>query len=500
MTRGGPDLPLDLNEVQSRWAFMDLPDWKREWKVNAPRVCLAKLVLGKDIEEVNNYLLHALPMAGAGTDWILHRGDHDFSMVPLTVILYLFGEKDDILFPKTREHILGKLLVLSGTRGSLKTPGSLGLKGETENHILMMEGCRYLKGRWSILHKGDESSPGSIALERWLAGHLVEKAKKGLKEFNSQPYTGYTLTALLMLSSFGGTGVSKASRDLLDRTNLHYSYGSLLFRRYPPFNRRRDHAGDGYLDKDYHTVMMKVWASRGGIDVSDRMITSGAEHALMASVLPYDLPGEVLDVLMGPGKEALVMIGHGTNRSPEIYSRGRGHLISAGGCRCNFFSEEVIRPITVLFDDGKRHLDDVIHLGLPDRMLRRPNNTGVHHRFAVSAGPVHVPRSYKLLERDGDWSLYEHGRHRIAVHSGSDPGIVAIFPEGIASLHLKDIVGRNGDNRKLLERFHFPDTAEVRYDLKAHPGTYMIIDTSCRKHGRDIGKWPLTNIVHYRRC
>ncbi len=452
-------------------------------------------MLGRDIKEVNSYLLRAVPITGVGTDWLLHKGDHDFSMVPLTVILYLFGEKEDILFPRTREHILEKLLVLSGPRGTLKAPRSLGFKTETENHILMMEGCRYLKGRWSILHDGKERSPGFEALERWLTGHLIEKANKGTKEFNSQPYIGYTLTALLMLAAFGGTEVSKTSRELLDKLNLLYAYGSLTFRRYPPFHRRRDHAGEGWLDLDYHTAMMKVWAGRAGVNVTDPLIRAGHEHALMASILPYDLPTKVMEVLTGKISEALISIGHGRGSSPEIYSHGQGHLISAGGARCRSFTEEVVRPITVLFDDGSRHLDDVIHLGLPDRMLERPNNTGVHHRFAVSTGPVHVPKGFKEVERRGNWVSYDHAGYRIVVHSGADPGIVALFQNDGPGPTLNDVVEQNSDQKVLLGRFIFPGGGEVRYDIDAPPGRYINTSDTSGHGGRDTGKWPLLTVV-----
>jgi hypothetical protein len=474
---------------------MQLPDWRAEWKVTAPRVCLAKLVRGRDIEEVNSYLHRAVPITGAGTDWLLHKGDHDFSMVPLTVILYLFGANDDVLYPETRVHLLKKLLILSGPRGSLKAPRSFGFKTETENHILMMEGCRYLKDKWSIIHDGKERSPGFEALERYLTGYLLEKAFNGLREFNSQPYIGYTLTALLMLASFGGTEVSKASRELLDKLNLLYAYGSLNFRRYPPFHRRRDHAGEGWLDMDYHTAMMKVWGHRAGMGMKDPLVRAGHEHALMASILPYDLTPEVIEVLTGKYREALISIGHGRGSSPEIYSRGPGHLISAGGARCSLFTEEVVRPITVLFDDGSRHLDEVIHLGRPDRMLNRPNNTGVHHRFAVSAGPVHVPKGFKEVERSREWALYEHSGYRIAVHSGADPGMVALFPLEGPSVKLSDIIDHNMDGNVLMKKFRFPGGREVRYDLDAPPGRYIITSGTTGQGERDTGKWPLLTSV-----
>lgn len=495
MGRGGSADIIHPWEVLDHWASRELPEWSANWKTTAPRVCLAKLVSGRDIEDVNSYLRKARPVAGAGSSWLFHRGDHDFSLVPLTIILFLFGDREGVLYPKTREHLLRHLLTLSGPRGNLKVPYTLGMFRETENHILMMEGSRYLKDRWLSIHRRKE---GRSDLERqgsWLSGFLKEKVRKGLEEFNSQPYIGFTLTILLALSAFGGREVSRKARGLLDVLNRTYALSSISFRRYPPFNRRRDHAGKGWVDKDPHTSMMKVWALRAGLDPGCLPYRGGFKHALMAYVLPYDLPEDVKGLLTGDAGRHLVFMGHGRSRSPEICSRGPGYLITAGGARCRRITDEVVRPITVMFDDGARHLDGIVHLGMRDRFPVRPNNTGVFHRFAVSNGPVHVPKGFKEIDRNGPWALYKHSRMDVCVHSTEELGIVALLGHDSPAIDLEDITRRNNDPKELSERFIFPDGTVVRYEPKARPGTYVIKDNDLWPGGRYTDKWPPLTIV-----
>ena len=74
---------LDINNIVEHWAGKPLPDWKREGKISAPRICLARLHLRNTVDEVNEYLLSQKPWSGNGSSWLFHRGDYDFAMVPL---------------------------------------------------------------------------------------------------------------------------------------------------------------------------------------------------------------------------------------------------------------------------------------------------------------------------------------------------------------------------------------------------------------------------------
>jgi len=80
------------------------------------------------------------------------KGDYDFTITNLTTILWLFGDKENILYPGTRDYLVNNLLSEEGGDFRYAVPYSLGLWKDTENHILMTEGSRYLKNRWLALH------------------------------------------------------------------------------------------------------------------------------------------------------------------------------------------------------------------------------------------------------------------------------------------------------------------------------------------------------------
>jgi len=141
-----------IQDIINIWADKELPTWDKDGaKVNAPRILLARLIKGVDIEEVNDYLLNEATEAWSesGSTWFLRpEGDYDFTEVPLTAILYKFGDRPDILYPETKEHLLHTLLIESGDVVRYYVPGSMDIVPDTENHLLMTEGSRYLKNQW----------------------------------------------------------------------------------------------------------------------------------------------------------------------------------------------------------------------------------------------------------------------------------------------------------------------------------------------------------------
>ncbi len=223
----------------SSWAERDFADWQAEGKVNMPRVLAAKLKSGRDIPAVNEYLLAARVRGTVGSTGPFHPdGDYDFTLAGLCLILYAFGDSPELLYPETVDHIVQVLMTEDGGNPRVLTPKVLGLPlRDTENHILMTEGSRYLKNRWLRLH-GDTNprfDNRSNGLSSFLLEYLSHMERAGFHEYNSRPYIGYTLTALLNLQSFAEEPVRAAAQRILDRANWEYALGSLQFRRFPPF-------------------------------------------------------------------------------------------------------------------------------------------------------------------------------------------------------------------------------------------------------------------------
>lgn len=78
------------HQIAAHWASKKIPDWKTEG-TSAARVALGKLIMQKDIADVNSYLANKKPWVKIGTDWAFNpNGYYDFTEVPLITILYFF--------------------------------------------------------------------------------------------------------------------------------------------------------------------------------------------------------------------------------------------------------------------------------------------------------------------------------------------------------------------------------------------------------------------------
>ena len=133
-------------------------------KGQVSRILLAKLMIKQDIAKVNETILKLRVWGNCGSSWALNKnGDYDFSLVILTTIFWKFGEQEDLIYPETRDHLLNVLLSEEGNKFKYKTPKTMGLIMDTENHMLMTEGSRYLKNRWIRLHGNKHSCFFNVA-------------------------------------------------------------------------------------------------------------------------------------------------------------------------------------------------------------------------------------------------------------------------------------------------------------------------------------------------
>ena len=482
-------------EVLEHWAVQDILDWQEKGKVTVPRVLMGKLALKQDVAEVNAYLLRQVPRGNSGSKWWLHpQGDYDFTLAGLTAILYLFGEEPELLYPDTRDHLLSVLLTNDGGSPQISVPRTLGLIRDTENHLLMAEGSRYLKNQWLRLHGNEDAEYDNVAngLETWLLSMLDELNTAGLYEFNSMPYHGYTMTALMNLEAFGSEAVSRSSRDALDQLNWKYALGSLSLRRFAPFRRQLVKASVTSLNKDYHTALMKVWMSFRSKTSLDLVLNGGYHHALWACLLPYRLPDRIADWVESKPHPYLARFGHGSGASPEIYSGGPGYLISAGGVHRGKRSMIVARPITLMLDDGAQDLAHCFHLAGPGDDFRKWNNTGVHRDFACTAGTVHIPEGWRPSAESEQWAIYQANENLcIAIHSRADFGILCIFREGSSANVLHRISEANPSPEALHREFQWPEGILVTYDVHAPKQQWVISSVGGQPIEREHAQWPL---------
>jgi len=481
------------DRILEHWANKQLGDWKAEGKVSAPRALMGRFLLNRDLEAGNEYLQSVTPWGRAGSTWARHpEGDYDFTMTGLVPILFLFGDQPEVLHPETRDHLLNVLLPLEGGDPLVKVPRTLGFVRDTENHLLMTEGSRYLKNRWLELHGSVLPTHNNVTngLEAWLLNLIEELHTAGLYEFNSIPYEGYTLIALLNLEAFGSETLRSAARGLIDELNWKYAIGSLNYRRFPPFRRQYAHAADAALDGDRHVALIKTWMSQLPDAPADSALTGSHHIALWACWAPYRLPDETVRWILEKTNDYVVRMGHGPGGSPEIYSGGAGHLLTAGGVNRGKRSLLVARPITLLLKDGATDLSQVLHLAGPGDDFRKWNNTGVWKNFAVAAGPVHIPDAWAADAEGTQWKVYQRGDLCIAVYSCAELGIVHVVKANEPTMVLERVENANGNANILRNSFRYSNGFLIEFDLSAPKNRWIITKLNGEPVDRQFDRWP----------
>lgn len=464
-----------------------------------PRVAIAKLHVGRDIEEVNRAICSVTPWKGSGSSWIFNpSGNYDFVEVDLVSLLYLFRDRPDRLHPETARYIVDVLLIENGVVPRPSPPRTRGLVTETENHILMTEGARYLKNQW-YFERGTDEQRGRPefdndrnGLGEWLLDYLRDIQNAGFYEFNSIPYMSFTLRALLNLEAFPrNTELAATARHILDIANWQYALGSLDLRRCAPFRRQPRRAGLTDLQADEHTPFMCVWT---GYNTDPAKLYASVREATMAAVMPYRLPKAVREWTLAKSSPYFVRFGHGPQASPEIYSGGPDYLISAGGVARGWRSQIVARPTSLMLRDGAGDLRGCFQL-----TGRGPytewNNTGVCDRFACTNGTAIAPEGREAAFISGPWSIHaipEAPHFLVAMANGPSFALLALFPEWSSTPEelAKALSTANPNETDLAHAFRWPDGNTVEFDVDAPKGTWVISAIAGKPVDRDYDRWP----------
>ena len=464
-------------------------------KNNAPRILLAKLLLKEDIPEVNRKLMKLAVWGNCGSSWALNKkGNYDFALVVLTTIYGIFGDQPELLYPETKDYLFNVLLMEEGNKFSYTAPRTLGLVVDTENHMLMTEGPRYLKNQWLRQQGNMEDKYDNLknGMEHKLLVFMEEMKTAGLDEFNSLPYAGYTITGLLAIEAFASEKLSREARNVLDYMNWCYALGSYQLKHYPPMRRRYSKAGIQELTTDYHSAFMKAWLSYSDVENYDTDISHAEVHAAMGACMPYRPADEVVEMIFNKGNGYFVKIGHGQESCPEIYSAGKHFLLSAGGVNRGERSLIVTRPTTLFLNNTATNLAETFHLAGPGTDFMKWNNTGVYRNFACAAGPVSIPRGVKPVAEKNNWSVYSRNDSiSVVVYSTEKFGLMAVFEGFNPKDLLEAILKENSDSKELSQFFQFPNGHKLSYDVNSPEEKWVIISDNGQLLDRDFDKWPL---------
>lgn len=489
----------EQNPLVQKWADKEVSGWNLKNKTGSPRVMLAKLVVGKDVEQVNKFIAESVPWGKSGSTGPLYKkGDYDFTQITLCSILYLFGDDSKRLYPATVSRLANVLMIEEGGKPKYRTPRTLKIMKDTENHILMTETTRYLKNQWLKNHGSTEKKHDNKAngLEKFWIHHLEEMLKTGMYEFNARPYEGYTLAALMTLHAFADSEeIVLLTQKILDHLNYQYAITSFDFRRNAPFRRRLERANDRELHNESHTALMKTWIK----EAKNELVTGdefryGDHHALIALLTPYELPKEVIELTQKRERESLIKIGHGYKASPEIHSVGENYVLSAGGVQRGRVSQIIARPIVLLLDDGETDYQNCFYMQGAGEM-KKWNNTGVYYKFACSNSPVNVPERYKPVAEHEGWQVfkpYESDGLLIATFSQDDLGMLALFTDwqqGAESL-ARQLSIDNPQREKLYSEIVLPNVTSIEYDLESKKNRWVIEEVNDKHVDRNFDYWP----------
>jgi hypothetical protein len=479
------DEKLTEHPLVIHWAEMDFVKPSQKAKTGSPRVLLAKLIAQRDIEQVNEFLLDAVPWGNSGTSGALNpNGDYDFTTILLTAILFRFEDDTATLWPKTADHLARVLLIEEGGKPHTKTPRTMKLMKDTENHILMTNISQYLKNQWMWKH--GEADPkynnAENGMEQFLMDNLEELHLTGQYEFNSKPYEGYTISALLVLRSYAYSEALKAkATEVLDGIVWEYLQTSSDFRKSSPFRRRMGRAKNTSLVDNASSSMFNAWyleQQKGVFEVNE--IPENHHQAFSALVFDYRPPTNVWNI---DDSERLVLIGHGKGSSPEMHSRGEGFMLSAGGFQRGEVSQIVARPIVLMLGDGETDLNNCFYIKGKGKW-QKWNNTGVHHRVAVGRSEVQLPPQYQAVDSLGNWKLFQPTEEvTVVTYSEDDFGIIFLPKEKVTLKQLAE------ENPVPTQGLFKNGQISIAFDIKAPRGKWVITEVNGEPTDRKTDKW-----------
>lgn len=456
------------------------------------RILLAKLAQGREVEQVNASIIKLKPWAGHGSTGIFHKsGDYDFSEISWCSLLYLFGDKPELLYPETRDHVVNVLIGNSGAKPNTIMPGTGRLLRETENHILMGEVSRYLKNQWLHEH-GDTSfafDNKKNGIEQWMLNHLDEKFRGGFYEFNSNPYAGYSFQAMNTLFSFAHSDTVKhAVNKLLNELVYEYSLSSINLSRYPPYRRQMWRASNTSFDWDPISSILRVLVNRktnAAYPIRER------QHGLITLLLNYNLNDGLTKLLLNKNTSYFAKLGHGRKGSPEIYTGGTNYVLSAGGVQRGKLSQLAAHPTILILNDKVMHADSCFRLCGKGKMPKW-NNTGVYRNFACANQAVVIPPQYKPVVEKGNWKAFYSSALQLSIFTYSDKDIGLMMVANSASAPdaktLNKLIADNA-GLNLKNQFNLSGTGVISYQLSSPKNKWVITKVNDKKVDRWYDKW-----------
>lgn len=411
------------------FAALDLKKYSDKTGNTFPIIAVAKLNQRRDVELVNRAIMDAStkPYANVGTDFqkldpfCVRKGDYDFSLRGWVTLMYQMQDHPELLYPETREKILTTLLTETGNKFALyRTFCGIYRNKETENHVLLTEGSRYLTNQlWRrvLREKGvasDYYDNTKNGMTTFLLKFMRDFLLNDFDEYNSRPYAKLSLAGLHNIYEYAeDKSVKEMAKMVIDYMSAKFASSSLDLRRVVPFCRQPERRFDtDILEGDGISVNMALLA--GDLDYVHKLPANVrlSEWSTVALALgKYRVDDMILDLIINsdkPGREFYQAFHH---HGYEFYTGNDKYLLNAGGKYINGFDlgtgivDGWTVPISILPTKGGMSKPELIRI-LGDNREKKRSNMCVTKDFACGLNPV-IPDNIPLncLEKVGYWKF-----------------------------------------------------------------------------------------------
>ena len=444
--------------VLSYFANKKLGVYNRETGKSFPMIALAKLKLGVDVDLVNQEILSSstVPYAKTGTDftalspYCVREGDYDFSLSGWVSLLYEMENRPDLLYPETKERIINILLVEKGNKIATHRSfcGFVKIK-ETENHIILTEGSRYLTNQiWQKIKKskGEDDSfydNNKNGMTKFILQDLQKFLKNDFEEYNSRPYQKISLGGIHNIFEYAeDSSVKEMARMVLDYLSVKFASSSRGLRRVVPFCRQPEHKDDlDILQNDALSTVMALYAGDLSfvhqLPESVRLVNPfDVKYALGT----YRLNDNVLDLIMNDKEEGREFFQLYHHLGYELYTGNSKYVLNAGGKFINQFdlgtgkTDAWAVPISILPTDAGLDKTQLIRI-IGDKRHNKRANMCVTRDFACGLNvtlPDNIPN--ECLENFGNWTFINFDSPKCPLSYGF---YVAVFKKPCDSIRCR---------------------------------------------------------------
>ncbi len=291
---------------------------------------------------------------------------------------------------------------------------------ETENHRLMIESSRFLVNADMIARLEKENYPhvddikaDQAKVREWLLQRLQTIAIHDFSEYNSRPYTRYSLNAIVNLFDFGAThgdsAMQTAAWIVLDLSEAKFAATSNRGRRIAPFRRRSEY--DGYdagthaptpdsnqlynivKGADFEVARAMFLANQTQLLPDQRATPEAIRHLVTTVTSNYRLP----DAVLGTAVERRTFAQTFSHTGVERVYQAPAYLITAGGIpteptasvlgKSDDNDYGVAMPTTIIPTISGWQYDDIFRFDGVGVQQERSANTCVAPGFACGVQP-----------------------------------------------------------------------------------------------------------------